>query len=113
MGKGKMSGDDSANSKLHLDNKVRGSGGTTKKRLDPGSTDRLLTVAQLRSQRNLELPNWLLRYSELRGRYIQFGKASEQYAKVRALWKDADAELTPTLTDLRTRYARLRAATAP
>jgi hypothetical protein len=36
MGKGKMSGDDSANSKTHLDNKVRGSGGTTKKRLDPG-----------------------------------------------------------------------------
>ena len=36
MGKGKMSGDNSADSKFHLDHKARGSGGTTKKRLDPG-----------------------------------------------------------------------------
>jgi hypothetical protein len=36
MGKGKMSGDNSAESKTHLDHKARGSGGTTKKRLDPG-----------------------------------------------------------------------------
>ena len=34
----------------------------------PGSTDRLLTVAQLKSQRDAFLPFWLLRYSELRGR---------------------------------------------
>jgi hypothetical protein len=42
----------------------------------PGSTDRLLTVAQLTEARNLELPPWLLGASELRGRLIQFGKTS-------------------------------------
>jgi V8-like Glu-specific endopeptidase len=40
----------------------------------PGSTDRLLTVAQLEEQRNEFIPQWLLRYSELRGRLIQFGE---------------------------------------
>jgi hypothetical protein len=39
MGKGKMSGDNSADSKNHPGNKTRGSGGTTKKRLDPGYQD--------------------------------------------------------------------------
>jgi hypothetical protein len=42
----------------------------------PGSTDRLLTVAELESQRDLSIPNWLLRNSELRGRLIEFGKSS-------------------------------------
>jgi peptidase S46-like protein len=42
----------------------------------PGSTDRGLTVAQLTTLRNLELPQSLLRSSELRGRYIQFAKQS-------------------------------------
>ncbi|WP_162559296.1 hypothetical protein [Microvirga sp. 17 mud 1-3] len=36
MGNGKMSGDDSAKSKQHPGDMTRGSGGTTKKRLDPG-----------------------------------------------------------------------------
>ena len=37
MGKGKMSGDNSADSKGgHLDRKARGSGGTTKKSQNPG-----------------------------------------------------------------------------
>jgi len=36
MGKGKMNGDNSADSKGHLDRDTRGSGGTTKKRLDLG-----------------------------------------------------------------------------
>lgn len=36
MGKGKMSGDNSSESKKHPDDMTRGSGGTTKKRLDPG-----------------------------------------------------------------------------
>jgi hypothetical protein len=50
----------------------------------PGSTDRLLTVAELQSQRDLEIPNWLLRYSELRGRYIQFSSQDEQNARITA-----------------------------
>jgi hypothetical protein len=48
----------------------------------PGSTDRLLTVSQLDTLRNLELPRWLLRASELRGRYIQFAKTSAEAARI-------------------------------
>ncbi|TLY72771.1 MAG: S46 family peptidase [Gammaproteobacteria bacterium] len=40
----------------------------------PGTTDRLLTVAQLETLRNVGLPRWLLRASELRGRYLEFAK---------------------------------------
>lgn len=47
----------------------------------PGSTDRLLTVAQLETQR-AELPFWLLRASELRGRYAQFGKTGEENQRI-------------------------------
>ncbi|HYK25603.1 MAG TPA: S46 family peptidase [Steroidobacteraceae bacterium] len=43
----------------------------------PGSTERELTTAQLITQRDAELPPYLLRASELRGRYIQFGVESE------------------------------------
>jgi hypothetical protein len=40
MGKGKMNGDNSADSKdQHLDRKARGSGGTMKNRNDPGKQD--------------------------------------------------------------------------
>lgn len=39
----------------------------------PGSTNRLLTVAQLDGLRQ-SLPFWLLRAAELRGRYIQFAQ---------------------------------------
>ncbi len=39
MGKGKMNGDNSADSKQHFDHKARGSGGTTKKNQEPGSQD--------------------------------------------------------------------------
>jgi hypothetical protein len=39
MGKGKMNGDNSADSKNHLDKKARGSGGTMKNRTDPGKQD--------------------------------------------------------------------------
>ncbi len=39
MGKGKMHGDNSANSKGYLDKKARGSGGTTKKSQNPGKQD--------------------------------------------------------------------------
>jgi hypothetical protein len=48
----------------------------------PGSTDRLLTVVQLESLRNLALPRWLLRAAELRGRYIEFGKTSAEAGRI-------------------------------
>ena len=48
----------------------------------PGSTDRLLTVAQLLTLRNITLPPWLLRAAELRGRYIQFGKSGAEAHRI-------------------------------
>ncbi|MFZ9873520.1 MAG: S46 family peptidase, partial [Steroidobacteraceae bacterium] len=48
----------------------------------PGSTDRLLTVAQLQQLREAELPPSLLRSNELRGRYIQFSKTSEEARRI-------------------------------
>jgi hypothetical protein len=50
----------------------------------PGSTDRLLTLSQLKQQRNIELPQWLLRYSELRGRLIQFSATSPENERITA-----------------------------
>ena len=44
----------------------------------PGNTDRLLTVSQLELQRDTFLPFWLLRYSELRGRLIQYAKTGDE-----------------------------------
>jgi hypothetical protein len=44
----------------------------------PGTTQRLLTVAQLKTQRDVNLPFWLLRFSELRGRLIQYSKTSAE-----------------------------------
>jgi hypothetical protein len=48
----------------------------------PGSTDRQLTVAQLKALRDRDLPLILLLRSELRGRYIEFGKTSEQARRI-------------------------------
>ena len=47
----------------------------------PGTTQRLLTVEQLKTERNLVLPFWLLRFSELRGRLIQYSKTSPEAAR--------------------------------
>lgn len=48
----------------------------------PGSTDRLLTVAQLLTIRAVDLPPALLRASELRGRYIQFATDSAEAERI-------------------------------
>jgi V8-like Glu-specific endopeptidase len=47
----------------------------------PGTTQRLLTVAQLKTERDLVLPFWLMRFSELRGRLIQYSKSSPEAAR--------------------------------
>jgi hypothetical protein len=47
----------------------------------PGSTDRLLTVTQLKMQRDVMLPLWLLRYSELRGRMLAWASTSDEAAR--------------------------------
>jgi hypothetical protein len=50
----------------------------------PGSTDRLLTVAQLKEQRAVDIPQWLLRNSEYRGRLIQFSSQSPTNERIAA-----------------------------
>jgi hypothetical protein len=46
----------------------------------PGSTERLLPVSELKYLRTVALPDWLARYTELRGRYKQFEQQdSEAY----------------------------------
>lgn len=47
----------------------------------PGTTQRLMTAAQLRTQRDLFLPFWLMRFAELRGRLIQYSKTSPEAAR--------------------------------
>ena len=48
----------------------------------PGATDRSLTVAQLKEERNIDIPQYLLRSSEVRGRLIQFSQASPENARI-------------------------------
>ncbi len=47
----------------------------------PGTTQRMMTVEQLKTQRSVVLPFWLLRFSELRGRLIQYSKTSPEAAR--------------------------------
>jgi hypothetical protein len=47
----------------------------------PGSTDRLLTVAELEDLRSSYLPQRLILYSELRGRMLQWAKTSDDAAR--------------------------------
>jgi hypothetical protein len=89
----------------------------------PGTTSRLLTVAELKAQRDAYLPFWLIRNSELRGRLLQYGKGSpetlrrsqdllnslENSVKVRR--KQLDALLDDSFMDRRMKEeAALRAA---
>jgi hypothetical protein len=48
----------------------------------PAATNRLLTVSQLQTKRDIDLPQWLLRSSELRGRYIQFSKSGPEAERI-------------------------------
>ncbi len=47
----------------------------------PGSTSRSLTVAELQMLREVEYPLWLLRYAELRGRMIEWGRTGPEAAR--------------------------------
>ncbi len=48
----------------------------------PGSTNRLLTVEQLKLQRDTQFPAYLYRNSELRGRLIEWGKTGDEPARI-------------------------------
>jgi len=48
----------------------------------PGSTDRLLTVAEYEFMRQVTIPFWLMRYVELRGRYRQFAAQDEDAFRI-------------------------------
>ncbi len=50
----------------------------------PGNTDRELTLDQLKFQRNVYLPTWLLRRTEERGRLIEFSEQSTQNQHITA-----------------------------
>ncbi len=69
----------------------------------PGSTDRLLTVAQLQHLREAELPPSLLRSNELRGRYIQFSKGGDAARRI------ADDPLTGLENGIKVRRKQLDA----
>lgn len=49
---------------------------------NPGGTDRQLTVAQLQTQRDLQLPMTLVQFAELRGRLIRFGEESFENKRI-------------------------------
>jgi hypothetical protein len=49
---------------------------------NPGGTDRMLTVAQLETQRDLTIPVSQLQRSELRGRLIRFSQESPEFRRI-------------------------------
>ena len=48
----------------------------------PGSTDRQMTMAELTHLKQVEIPLWLLRYTELRGRLLQWGRTGGEAERV-------------------------------
>ena len=91
----------------------------------PGSTERLLTTAQLETQRAAFMPFWLMRFSELRGRMLQYSKTGEEPRRtaeaylnqienaIKVRRKQFDALLDPALMAAATeKEAALRASVA-
>ncbi len=89
----------------------------------PGGTDRLLTVAQLETQRRTFMPFWLLRFSELRGRMLQYAKTGEEPRRtaesylnqvensIKVRRKQQDALLDPALIEATSRKEQALRAT--
>ncbi len=74
---------------------------------NPGTTDRLLTAEQLATMRDLSLPWYLLRMSELRGRLIRFSEESADHARI------ADTLLFGVENSFKARYGEEKALVAP
>ncbi len=74
---------------------------------NPGTTDRLLTAEQLATMRDLSLPWYLLRMSELRGRLIRFSEESADHARI------ADTLLFGVENSFKARYGEEQALVAP
>jgi hypothetical protein len=74
---------------------------------DPGSTQRADTADQLSSLRSIQLPQTLLRFSELRGRLIRFREEGPEQARV------ATDALFVTENRYKARYSRLLALEEP
>jgi hypothetical protein len=85
---------------------------------NPGSTQRLLTAEQLEFLRDLQLPETLILYSELRGRLIRFASESPEHARIsegllfgiensfKAYHGQEQALVDPALIAAKTRYDR-------
>jgi hypothetical protein len=74
---------------------------------DPGPTQRAYTADQLSFIRNIQLPQTLLRYSELRGRLIRFKEEGPEQARV------ATEELFKIENRYKLRYDQLLALNEP